>query len=49
MTDRVACGDAFSQVVYSSDTLEAILVAAALLAVALIVLPRVTKSLVKAP
>lgn len=45
MTERLACGDSFSEVVYNSPTLEAILVMATALVVVFIVFPKIVKEL----
>lgn len=45
MADRLACGDGFSEVVYSSATLEAILVLATFLIVVFLVFPKILKQL----
>jgi len=45
MEPRLACGDGFSEVVYSSATLEAILIMAAVLAVGLTIFPGLRNSL----
>ena len=45
MTQRLACGDAFSEVVYSSSTLEAILVLATALVVVFLVFPKLVSQL----